>query len=286
MTFNMWKIDGYPANWPHRRTPILECLKTLRPDILCVQELHPLLHDTVVEALPTHVFVQDDFEGWQSEGNIYWSSEKFNMLQYGIIDIGIEQPLRRLFWVLLTLNTPDKETKGSHEPAAGQLLVATAHYTWEGHAEERKSDVNLRKGQARRTVTALHDLMSKLGNPSLPILFMGDLNENYHPRRILHEGGFVDCFAELRLPAPITHPQRPSAPHEDILGDVTLDWIMQNKYARPILASVIKNMLCSNGYVVSDHCPVMCVYEFGTGPYPSNTVQDFSGKNIVKNWST
>ena len=272
MTFNMWKIDGYPTKWPHRRESILECLKIFQPDILCVQELHPLLHETVGEALPNHGFIQDDFEGWQLEGNIYWNCDKFSMVQYGVADIGIVQPLRRLFWVLLTANSS----------TAGQLLVATAHYTWEGHVEERKSELNVRKQQAHRTVTALNDLLSELGNPHLPILFMGDLNESYHPRRILHEAGFIDCFAELRLPVPITHPQRPSAPHEDILGDVTLDWIMQNKYARPILATAIKNMLCSNGYVVSDHCPVMCIYEFGQGPYPSNAIQDFSGKNIVK----
>ena len=46
---------------------------------------------------------------------------------------------------------------------------------------------------------------------------MGDLNENYHPRRILRE----------------------------------------------------------NGYSVSDHCPVMCIYEIGQGPYLSNTVRHF-----------
>jgi endonuclease/exonuclease/phosphatase family metal-dependent hydrolase len=259
MTFNMWKIDGHPAKWPHRRMSILECLKILKPDILCIQELHPLLHDTIVEALPTHAFVKDDFEGWQSEGNIYWNSAIFNMLQYGNIDIGIVEPLRRLFWVLLTLNKSDEERKKSNQSAGNQLLVATAHFTWEGQAKERETDVNLRKQQAHRTVTALQHLMSKSGNPQLPVLFMGDLNETYHPRRILYEAGFIDCFAELRLPPPTTHPQRPSAPHEDILADVTLDWIMQNKYARPVLANVIRNMLCTNGYVVSDHCPVMCV---------------------------
>ena len=286
MTFNTWKIDGYPANWPQRRKSILECLKILKPDILCIQELHPLIHDTIVEALPTHAFVKDDFKGWQTEGNIYWNSGLFNMLQYGNIDIGIVQPLRRLFWVLLTLNTSDKETKKSNQSSDGQFLVATAHFTWEGQTQERNSDINLRKQQCHRTVAALNDLTSKFGNPHLPVFFMGDLNENYHPRRILYEAGFVDCFTELRLPPPTTHPQRPSAPHEDILGDVTLDWIMQNKYARPVLANVIKNILCTNGYVVSDHCPVMCVYEIGAGPYPSNVVQDFSGKNTVNDQST
>lgn len=39
---------------------------------------------------------------------------------------------------------------------------------------------------------------------------MDDLNENHHPRRILREAGYIDCFAELRLPTPITHSQKPS----------------------------------------------------------------------------
>ena len=273
MTFNMWRIDGYPAKWPHRRLSILECLKIFAPDVLCVQELHPLLHDTVVEALPKHKFVQDDFESWQFMENIYWNSNVLEMLEYGIVDIGMVHAPKRLFWVLLKFTSCDRQTK---------LLVANAHYTWQGNMEERNSDVNLRKQQAHRTVSAINDLVANFGNPELPVLFMGDLNENYHPRRILYEAGFIDCFTELRLPAPATHPQRPSAPEEDILSDQTLDWIMQNKYARPLLANVIKNMLCTNGCVVSDHCPVMCMYEVGSGPYPSNTIQDFSDKNIVK----
>jgi endonuclease/exonuclease/phosphatase family metal-dependent hydrolase len=71
MTFNMCKTDGYLINWPQRRLPIIECMTAFTPDILCIQELHPLLHDTIVEALPNHAFVKDDFPGWQSEGNIY-----------------------------------------------------------------------------------------------------------------------------------------------------------------------------------------------------------------------
>ncbi len=62
----------------------------------------------------------------------------------------------------------------------------------------------------------------------------------------------------------------------------SIDWIMQNKYARPILANTLQNVFCTGEYSVSDHCPVMCVYEIGVGPYVSNAVQDFSGNNIVK----
>lgn len=284
MTFNMCKTDGYPINWPQRRLPIIECLKTFSPDILCVQELHPLLHDTIVEALPTYEYVHDDFPGWQYEGNIYWKSDIFKMIEYGMIDIGMMEPLRRLFWVKLQINIFSNKNVEENQSNTNELLIANAHYTWEGHEEERKTDINLRKQQARRTVNALQDLISKFNNPCLPVLFMGDLNENYHPRRILREANFVDCFAELRLPTPITHPQRPSEPKEDIQVGTTLDWIMQNKYARPLLANALQNIFSTGGYSVSDHCPVMCIYEIGAGPYISNAVQDFSGKNMIK-WS-
>ena len=280
MTFNMCKTDGFPINWPQRRLPIIECFTTFTPDILCVQELHPLLHETIVAALPTHAFVQDEFAGWQQEGNIYWNSSMFQLLEYGMVDIGIMEPLRRLFWVRLAIR--ELPVGDEAKSSTNQLLVATAHYTWQGHEEERNSDINLRKQQTRRTITALQEPAVKFADPQLPILFMGDLNENYHPRRMLREAGFVDCFAELRLPTPKTHPQRPTEPKEDIQVGTTLDWIVQNRYARPLLASALQDLFCTGGYSVSDHCPVMCIYEIGAGPYVSNAIQDFCGKNIVK----
>jgi endonuclease/exonuclease/phosphatase family metal-dependent hydrolase len=274
MTFNMWKMMNEPSNWPQRRLPMFECLTTFTPDILCAQELHPSFHDVLIEALPSHTYVKDDFAGWQNESNIYWNTNLFTMIEYGIVDIGMKEPLRRLFWVLLKINTNTQTTQ--------QILVATAHYTWEGHAEESTTGINLRKQQAQRTATTLHELQSRIGDPHLTMLFMGDLNENFHPRRILREAGFIDCFSALRLPPIPTHPQRPSIPQEDNLGDCTLDWIMQNNYARPILANVLRNLLCTGGYSVSDHCPVMCIYEIGSGPYKPNTTPHISGTKIVK----
>jgi endonuclease/exonuclease/phosphatase family metal-dependent hydrolase len=265
MSFNMWKVTSEPGNWPQRRLPMFECLTTFTPDILCVQELHPLFHDVILEALPSHAYIKDNFSGWQNESNIYWNTNLFTMVEYGIIDIGMKEPLRRLFWALLKIKTPEQTTR--------QILISTAHFTWEGHAEECTTGVNPRTQQAQHTATALHNLQSKFGDPHVAILFMGDLNENFHPRRILREAGFIDCFSELRLPPLPTHPQRPSIPKEDILGDCTLDWIMQNNYARPILANVLRNLLCTGGHSVSDHCPVMCIYEVGSGPYtPKNIV--------------
>ncbi|CAF1151933.1 unnamed protein product [Rotaria sp. Silwood1] len=242
----MWRVSNYPGNWPHRRLPLLECLTTFTPDILCVQELHPLFHDLIVEALPSHAYIKDDFAGWQNESNIYWNGNLFDIVEYGIVDIGMKEPLRRLFWVLLkvkTLKLTTEEQMKSEKIITQQILIATAHYTWEGHAEEHTTNINLRQQQAQRTATALHALQSKFGDPHLAMLFMGDLNENFHPRRILHEAGFIDCFSALRLPCLPTHPQRPSTPKEDFLGDCPLDWITQNNYARPILANVLRNLI-------------------------------------------
>jgi hypothetical protein len=70
MTFNMWKVSSYLGNRPQRRLPILECLTTFTPDILCAQELHPLFHDIIVEVMPSHACVKDDFADWHNEGNI------------------------------------------------------------------------------------------------------------------------------------------------------------------------------------------------------------------------
>jgi mRNA deadenylase 3'-5' endonuclease subunit Ccr4 len=209
----MWKVSNYPGNWPHRRLPILECLTTFSPDILCVQELHPLFHDVIAEVLSSHAYVKDDFAGWQNEGNIYWNSNLFNMIEYGMVDIGMMEPLRRLFWVLLKIKTSEQTTEvqnQSNHISNQQVLVATAHYTWEGHSQECATDVNLRKQQAQRTTTVLHDLQSKFSDPHLAVLFMGDLNESFHPRRILRDAGFNDCFSALRLPCLPSHPQRPS----------------------------------------------------------------------------
>lgn len=281
MTFNLWQGPTAPANWPERRLPMYECLKTYTPDILCVQEHHPVFQQVILEALPTHAFIQDDFYGWRYEGNIFWNRTMFEKVDYGAIDVGMKESLRRLFWVLLKLKKQGDSSENETEKSQ-QLLVATAHFTWEGHTDERHTDENLRKKQAQRTAAALHDLKDQIKDPELAILFMGDLNENYHPRRILREAGFIDCFTALRLPPPPTHPQRPSAPYEDILCDVALDWIMHNNYARPLLANVLRNLLLAGGYSVSDHCPVMCIYEIGSGPYAQNVIQDLSGILIVE----
>jgi hypothetical protein len=48
-----------------------------------------------------------------------------------------------------------------------------------------------------------------------PVLITGDLNEDFHPQRLLREAGYRDCYGMLGVPAPHTHPARPSHPKEE-----------------------------------------------------------------------
>ena len=71
------------------------------PDILCVQEFRPVTRDCVDDILVTHQRVEDPFEGWSQAGNIYWHRELFELVEYGVEDIGQLEKLRRLFWLRL-----------------------------------------------------------------------------------------------------------------------------------------------------------------------------------------
>ena len=102
------------------------------------------------------------------------------------------------------------------------------------------------------------------------------MNESYWPRLMLLQGGFVDCFSALGLPARPTHPCRPSVAHEDANADQALDWIFARAskagsgQLTPLAAMVVSGMvgLSSDdpdekfalGVAPSDHCAVVAVY--------------------------
>ena len=148
-------------------------------------------------------------------------------------------------------------------------LFATAHYTWQGHARECETDLNLRKIQARKTAVALEQLRAH--HPGEAQFFGGDLNESFWPKRILEKAGFVDCFTQLGLPCRATHPNRSSLAHEEANADSVLDWLFaRGAGVKSLLATVVRGScrLSSDdpdeknklSVVPSDHCPVMAVY--------------------------
>ena len=281
-TWNLWKTGGVPTSWELRRDSVRRALATVSPDVLFVQELHPDIAETVLEGLGdryscVHESVlatldggkaQSEEEtiegvpsGWFYEGNIFYNSQLFELVESGTQDIGQKERFRRLFWARLKPKNQNGRT----------ILVSTAHFTWQGHAAEWESDINLRKAQARATATFLDTVQRN----SEPCIFGGDLNESYWPKAVLNFNHFFDCFSALRLPLRPTHPARPSVAHEENNADSVLDWLFARRgkadaSVQPILARVMSDLvgLSSNdpdeelqlGVQPSDHCMVMAVY--------------------------
>jgi len=262
MTFNVWRgEDGSPAQWPQRKQVLMELLRHFEPDVLCIQEGHPTLQAAIKEALPHHDSITPPEPGsyahrsWQTEGNIFWNTRSFELVHYGAEDVGIGGA-RTLNWVRLAL----KDAFGS-----GNFLVSTAHFPWVGGAEELSTGRNPRVEITRQVVRALS---LQAGDAPTPVFFMGDLNESYHPTRILREAGFQDCFAALGLPNLPTHPARPSSAREESLPDRCIDWLFCKGHATPILANVLRGCFYGSSLNASDHFPVMAVYELGKSRVP------------------
>jgi endonuclease/exonuclease/phosphatase (EEP) superfamily protein YafD len=238
-TYNLWA----QYRWPERIEPLRGYLRLARPDVLCVQELRQPSRDLIDEELSAHARVDDPFEGWVNEGNIYWNTTIFEFEEHGAEDIGMLEPARRLFWVRLKT--------GEHT-----VLVATAHYTYQGHPRERTEGVSPRLEQARRTVTELE----RVARADEPLLFMGDLNDTVNAIRILRDAGFRDSFTACGSPLLPTHPARPTADG----NPQVLDWQFHRGPIRAMNSHV-------GGYfggdiAPSDHKPVVATYAIGERP--------------------
>lgn len=236
MTYNIWAS----ARWAEREQPLRRFLELHRPDILCLQELRPATRAVIDQVLAGHQRVEDPFEGWIREGNIYFNRELFSEAAHGAEDVGILEEARRLFWVRLACRF-----------AAGRtLVVSTAHFTWTGHEIEKNGGPSPRYRQAQRTVGALNSVAP---DPQ-PLLFMGDLNDFEHPIRILREGGLRDCFGALGRDTRFTHPASPTAHGTP----QSIDWIFHRGPLRPMTSEVVDFFL--DDLSPSDHKPVLATY--------------------------
>jgi endonuclease/exonuclease/phosphatase family metal-dependent hydrolase len=239
-TYNIWTN----TRWPERRIPLQSFARKHRPDILCLQEVQSDSRAALDEVLSeTHSRVDDPFEGWIREGNIYWNNALFKMLEYGAEQIGIHEHYRRLFWVRLRLK-PFPETT---------LFVGTAHFTWQGHPHELETGLNVRIPIAGAAVEAL----KRLSPPEEPVLFMGDFNDFARPIKILQESGLTDCFKALGRVSRYTHP---AIPTDNEHVPVTIDYLMHRGPIRPLSAEVVD--FYENDLAPSDHKPVIATYAY------------------------
>jgi endonuclease/exonuclease/phosphatase family metal-dependent hydrolase len=244
ITYNLWLTE----RWPARAGALQRFLTLFAPDVLCVQELQRPTQEFVDAALQEHERVRDPFVGWTNESNIYWSKALFESVEHGAEDVGHPEPDRRMFWVRLRL-----------KPLPRTVFVATAHLTSPRNRDEGQSGVSPRIRQLKR----IADELTRLVRKEEPAFFMGDMNDAYHPQRILKQAGFVSCFAALGMQSPPTFQCYPTAnvpPGEPTVTEA-IDLIAANRYARAVAASVPQ--CYGEDTAPSDHWPVQAVYELG-----------------------
>ena len=235
-TYNLWGVN----RWEERRRPLERFLEVNRPDVLCPQELTPEACELISDTLPWIRRVEGPFPGWTEEGNIFWNSHLFELVDHGAEDIGILEKSRRLFWARLV------------NEAGMTVVVATAHFSWLWDAGESGEWVAVRMAQAEAAAVSL----GELARPDVPMLFMGDFNDYLYPIEVLRDVGFEDSFQALGRKPDITHPAHPMA-HEP---PTLLDWMMHRGPIRPTLTGVVDFYFGESS--PSDHKPILTTYTF------------------------
>jgi endonuclease/exonuclease/phosphatase family metal-dependent hydrolase len=245
-TFNVWG-DKF---WPERALPLTQTLQTMRSDVYLLQEVTPAMIEYLDSNLRNYKRVVDKKIGWTTESNIYWNNELLEVIDYGRGDMDITNyPNRCLFWVRLAVRA---------NPTL-RVFFSTAHFPWAGDSYEIETGVNQRIPAALKVCEHFRRLVL----PQECAIFGGDVNDDYHPIRILSEEvGLIDVFESLDLPPPITHPVRPSDPQEEMRPNRTLDWILCSLPSQCRVVGAFAKTVRGGAHVpVSDHLPVMAFFE-------------------------
>jgi len=250
VTLNCWNT----MYWDVRRPILVDFVKQFKPSVLCCQEVRPAVIEAIQEgASGSYQYVdpsRDSFEGWQQEGNIFWDPSVFSYIECGVIDAGMCEPLRRLFFVKLRAIDNGKE-----------VIISNIHLTWQGQ-KYRTDNADPRKEQIQKVIDKALRPWSEMGIPSL---FMGDLNCPFFPKKLIKDQVpvFLDCFSALQLRIPTTHPARPSDEDEEQYPDQTYDWIfVDSQRVKPLMATVPHKTFHGSWRNCSDHFPVWLLWKF------------------------
>merc|ERR1719506_120187 len=278
VSLNTW---GEHERTTQRKKALVRFISTFTPDIVALQEHTCFTNSCIAEAMDVggdgcvsvnqlYDWVQEDganpavgddgkrFDnqrnptGWRQESNIYWNKHLFEKVDHGCLDVGIVEEFRGLFWVRLRV----RET-------AEDLLIATAHLTWQGsRADQNENDIDPRRNQMRQCADALksHERLH-----DIPLIFTGDFNCGWFPPKIFKEEmpHMENCFTGLNMPYQVTHPCRPTgSAEEDTCIDQVLDWIFYDtRSIRPLAASIPKTMVDGKQQAISDHMPILFMFQ-------------------------
>lgn len=220
MTFNAWGKHY----WPQRRDSLKSLLSNIIPDIILFQEVTREILLAAQEALPGYRYIYDEKHdtseissapaGWFNESNILYSPDILEAKEYGIFPLDMQaHPHRGLFFGRFSVK---------QNPNI-KILFSTAHLPWTGSIQEVSQSLNPRIELTQSIINYLRHYVE--ANPQDNLVFCGDLNEDFHPIRILKQSGMRDVFDWLDLPPEVTHPVRPSDKEEENRPNRTLDWI-------------------------------------------------------------
>jgi len=272
-TYNVWNTE----KWSQRAGALEAFFRTVPADIFCLQEVRPTVLSLVDRVLQhSHSRVADNHgqeAGWTTEGNIYWNRHVFRLVRAGTEHLKLAEPHRRLFWAQLQCIEPQSASPPQTQPRV--YTVCQAHYTWEGAEEECESGLSKRVQFAQLTADFLQSVDTSIPNGSriakrnsaataTPFcIFAGDLNDRYHPRRVLRQRvGYVDTFTQLALSVRSTWPTPSFRFEEDLLGgtDGVCDFIFTQPRALRAIASQVVDFSHSNIYP-SDHYPILALLQ-------------------------
>ncbi len=237
ITLNLWNTEC----WDVRKDCVSSFVQTFNSDIYCFQEIRPELLLLLDAALPSYQRIEGQEEGWRCENTIYVKKDMFNVQEFGYFDLQMPEPLRGLFWAKL-------------EAMDGKsLFVSTMHLTHQLNADEKRTGYSYRDAEARKVAQHLSDLRGSDAS-----IVCGDFNDPIHPSRILYENaGFMDVFALLGIPAPVTFPCPYLSPETYLVE--AIDKIMVAGNIKVVLASSPHYSLPAKA--LSDHWPVAAVLE-------------------------
>jgi len=237
-----------PLMWPERSIALTQSLHTMDPDILLLQELTPEIIAHLDSHLSHHRRIESDKKCFNTELQIYYKKNLFNLLDQGASPLEqVDYPDRDLCWARFeVISRPDVK-----------FFVATCHMPWPGCPAELESGVN----QRLLCTVKVCEHLRRLAPRHEAIILAGDFNEAYQPLRMLQEEIGLTCIFEmLDLPPPITHPMRNSHISEAGNPDSTRDWLTctfpLGSKAIAAYAQVPRGPHC-----VSDHAAVVGIIE-------------------------